>query len=127
MTTPINARQTPLTALIEVGVENIGSGNGVTFKVPYGAYVTAVKANVATAFNSGTTTTLSVSDGTTTFISAEDAKTAGVVSVDVMQKFFPTGGTFTVSLAETGTAATAGKAYVAVQYVEVGRWSENLG
>ena len=127
MTTPINARQAPLTALIEVGVEHIGTNNGVTFKVPHGAYVTDVKANVATAFNSSTTTTLSVSDGTTTFVSAQNAKSPGAVTVAVAQKFFPTGGTFTVSLAETGNAATTGKAYVAVQYVEVSRWSENQG
>ena len=127
MATYINARQAPLVALIELSIDNVGAGNGVEFRVPQGAYVMDVKANVAKAFDSGSTTTLTVADGTTTFVNAQDAQSAGAVTAALVQKFYPAGGVISVTLTETGSAATEGEAYVAVQYVEVGRWSENQG
>lgn len=105
---------------VELGIANIGTGNGYTANLPRGTHIVSVKADVSTAFNSATTTTLSVSDGTTTFVSAEDAKTAGPMTVDVSSKYLPNGGTVTISMAETGAAATAGKAAVSIGYTQVG-------
>ena len=112
-------RQAVKYATVELGIANIGTGNGYTINLPRGAHLVSVKADISTAFNSATTTTLSLSDGTTTFISAEDAKTAGPITVDVGSKYFPSGGTLTVSMAETGATATAGKGAVSVGYTQL--------
>lgn len=113
-------RQSAKYITVELGIAHIGTGNGYTAVVPRGAQIVSIRADVSTAFNSATTTTLSLSDGTTTFISAEDAKTAGPVTVDVASKYFPDGGTLTISMAETGATATAGKACVSIGYTQVG-------
>jgi hypothetical protein len=125
-TTPIYERQYPLVALVDLGIANIGSGNGETIKLPPNAMIIDVFAHVVTAFNSATTTTVSASDGTTTFISAEDAKAAALtnVTVDVAKKFLPSGGTVTFSMAETGAAATAGRIIGGVRYVVLNRSNE---
>lgn len=123
--TKITARQSPVTALVAIGPANMGTDNGVTLRLPQGAYVTDVKAVGTVAFDSGTTATMTVGDGTTTFVNAQSIAAAGAVTVAVGQKFYPTGGTITVSAAQTGDDATVGQALVAVQYVELGRWSEN--
>lgn len=120
MATNAYERQPAKYITVELGIANIGTGNGYTAVVPRGAQIVNIRADVSTAFNSATTTTLSLSDGTTTFISAEDAKTAGPVTVDVASKYFPDGGTLTISMAETGATATAGKACVSIGYTQVG-------
>ena len=119
-------RQYALAVDVDLGVANMGSGNGITVKLPPGAYMIDIKAHIVTAFNSATTATVSASDGTTTFISAEDAKAAALtnVVVDVPRKFFPSGGTITFSLAETGATATAGRIIGLVEYVILGRGNE---
>lgn len=122
MATRITARQWPLVALVELTIANIGTGNEVEVSVPPGAYLYDITALTVTAVNSGTTATLSASDGTSTFISAEDVKTAaGVVAVDLKQKFYPSGGVIKFSLAETGTTATAGRILATVTYGGIGR------
>lgn len=132
-TTPTPERQWPLVALVDLGVDNVGAGNGVTVYLPPNTFVRNIAANVVTAFNTaGTgTMTVSASDGTTTFISAENAKaTAGTnVTVDVNSKFFPSGGTITFSLTETldTDAATAGRVMAAVEYVVLSRSNEVQG
>jgi hypothetical protein len=129
MTVTVNSSRTrKLVATADLGITNIGSGNGISIAVPAGALV-EVGAHIVTAFNSATTTTISASDGTTTFISAEDAKAAALtnVTVDVPRKFFPSGGTITFSMAETGATATAGRAIGWVEYEVVGRHDEYQG
>ena len=121
--TKSSARQYPLTAMVELTKANIGTGNGVDVPVPPGAFVT-VSAAVDTAFNSATTTTLTVGDGTTTFIAAQSAKATGVVTVAVANAYYPNGGTISVTMAETGAAATAGHAVASISYVVSGRHSE---
>lgn len=125
MATKQDIRQYPLVALVEIGPANIGTGNGVTIAIPGGAIVTKVALLTATAFNSETTTTGTISDGTTTFVNAQDLKTAGAETVAVATKYYPTPATITVSAAQTGAAATAGLAFATVEYVIKGRWSEN--
>ncbi len=119
-----NARQTELSALVEITYLNIGAANPVTVPVPVGALVT-VSAHIAVA-SDATTATLTVSDGTTTHVSAEDLKAAALtnVTVDVPRKFYPSGGTITVSSAITGTP-TVGRAFVQVSYVTLNRQNEN--
>lgn len=126
-TTASTARQYPLCAVADLGIANIGSGNGITIAVPVNAFVTKIAGHVVTAFDSGTTTTLTASDGTTTFINAQSAQAAALTDVTVAEpsKFFPSGGTITFSMAETGAAATVGRVIGTVEYVVVGRQNEN--
>lgn len=116
------SRQYALTALADMGIANIGAGNEQHFKLPPNALLLNVFVDTATAFN-GTTNTLTVGDGTTTFASAVDVKTTGRETVSNVGKFYPSGGTVTVSMAQTGVA-TAGRAFAVVEYVIAGRENE---
>lgn len=123
--TAIKDRQYPLVAVADLGIANIGASNGISVTIPPNTMAT-VRAHIVTAFNSATTTTFSASDGTTTHISAVDAKAAALTNLAtaVPRKFYPTGGTITFSMAETGAAATAGRIIAEVEYVILGRGNE---
>ncbi len=117
MTTPINDRQHPKGATADLGIANIGTGNGVTIAIPVNALLVRMFAVTITAFNSSSTNTLTAGDGTTTFVNGVDIKTTGSETVSNTPKFYPTGGTITVSLADTGEMmATAGRVMVVVEY-----------
>ena len=115
-------RQWPLAALAVVKPANIGAGLGFDIVIPPGALVTVVRVLTATAFN-GTTATVSVGDGTTVFANAVDVATAGSETVANAPKYYPTGGTISVSAAGTGTN-TAGLVFVVVNYVILDRGNE---
>lgn len=124
MATKNDTRQYPLTALTVVTPENMGDGNEITVAIPGGALVTVDAALCTTAFNSGTTATLTVADGTTTFVNAQSIATTGAKTIAVSQKYYPTPATITVSAAQTGDDATVGEALVSISYVIKNRWSE---
>ncbi len=113
-------RQEVLSAMVDLGVANIGTGKGYTSVIPRGALVVAVGLYTVTAFNSGTTATGTITDGTTAFVNAQDVTSTGIETVAVAQKFYPDGGTIQFNLAETGTAATAGRAIGYVSYIQLG-------
>lgn len=120
MSNKIDTRQYALVALGTLKAADAGAS--ATIAIPMGALVTSVAALVAVAFD-GTSPTLTVSDGTTTFVSAADVSAAGAATVTGTPKFYPTGGTITLSLA--GTDVTAGELHVCVTYVVAGRANEN--
>lgn len=120
-------RQEVMYALVDLGIENIGAGNEVTAKLPQGALVVDVGLYTVTAFNSATTTTGTISDGTTALVDAQDVKTVGSETVAVSKQFYPQGGLITFSLAETGAAATAGRALGYVGYLQLGNSEEIYG
>ncbi|MBA0428528.1 hypothetical protein D7Y53_01015 [Stenotrophomonas maltophilia] len=113
--------------VIDLGVKNIGAGNEITVKLPQGAIVTAVALLTVVAFNSGTTATATISDGTTKFADAVDVKSIGSETTANAPKHYAEGGTLTFSLAQTGTAATAGRALAIAEYVVVGGGDEIYG
>ena len=113
-------RQEVLSAMVDLGVANIGAGKGYTAVIPRGALVVAVGLYTVAAFNSGTTATGTITDGTTAFVNAQDVTSTGIETVAVAQKFYPDGGTIQFNLAETGTAATAGRAIGYVNYIQLG-------
>ena len=113
-------RQEVLSAMVDLGVANIGAGNGYTAVIPRGALIISAGLYTVTAFNSGTTATGTITDGATALVSAQDVKSTGIETVAVAQKFYPDGGTITFSLAETGTTATAGRAIGYVSYIQLG-------
>jgi hypothetical protein len=124
MTTKKTDRQYALVAEVDLGIANIGSGNGKTMVLPPGALLLRALWLTVTAFDSGTTATGTLTDGTTVFVNAENVKTTGSETVANTPKFYPSGGTLTASLAETGTTATVGRALVSVEYYIVGRGQE---
>lgn len=115
-------RQNTLTAIASMGIADIGVGNEVTFSLPPGALLLDVTLDTVVAFD-GTTNTGNVTDGTTVFISVEDLKTVGREANDSKSKFYPSGGTLTVALAQTG-AATVGQVIVTATYVGLYRGGE---
>lgn len=120
-------RQRVLAAVADVGIAQIGvaGANGIAMIIPPNAVVLSVEGLTTTVFNSATTDTLLVTDGTTIFINGADIKTAvGVAVTANAPKFYPSGGTITVSAAETGATATAGRTIVTVRYIVVGRGNE---
>lgn len=114
-------RQEPQYAVLAVTPADIAAGNTHTVQLPVNALLLDLTVDTTTAFNSGTTATLTAGDGTTTFASAVAISSAGRETVTGIGKFYPTGGTLTVTAAQTGTAATTGVSYVAAKYVIVGR------
>lgn len=126
--TPIvTARQEPAYAIAQCGIANMGAGNGLTVQLPVNALLLDVKADTTTAFNAGTTATLTVGDGTNTFVNAASVAATGRAQGTNIGQFYPSGGTISITLAETGTAATAGNVFVSVKYVVVGREQYSYG
>lgn len=113
-------RQYTLIAELTLGITDIT--NDCSIILPPGAMLLSTGMNVVTVFN-GTTNTLTVTDGTTTFLSAVDLKTAAVTAGSTSVKYYPSGATIQVNLAQTGTA-TAGEAYAWATYYIVGRGNE---
>lgn len=118
----VSARQNTLTAVAVLGIAEIGAGNEVKFNLPPGALLLDVTFDTVTAFD-GTTVTGNVTDGTTVFISVEDIKTTGREANDFKSKYYPSGGTLTVLLAQTGVS-TVGSAVVTATYIGVNRENE---
>lgn len=127
MTTNVYDRGKILVIQAAVGPANMGAGNGFSAKLPRGATLLRVTALTATAFNSETTATLTVSDGTTTFVNAVDIKSTGSETVANAPKHYPDGGTINVTAAQTGAGATAGLTVVVAEYVQLGQGSEIQG
>lgn len=115
--------------VVDLGVEDIGASaaNKKIVKLPQGAILTSLALLTVTAFNSGTTTTATIGDGTTTFANAVDVKSTGSETVTGVPKFYPAGGTLEFTLAQTGTAATTGRALAVVDYVITGGGDEIYG
>jgi len=102
---------------------NVANGNTKQW-LPAGAIIIGTDVQVVTAFNAGTTNTLSVGtvgDTGTDIINAQSVSAAGLT-----QNVAPTGAALgplaadkqvVASYAQTGTAATAGQAIVIVKYI----------
>lgn len=120
-------RQGVAAALVDLGIEAIGTDNEAIIKLPQGTLLLGAQVVTVTAFNSATTTTLTISDGTDSLVDAASIKTAGVTDATITTPFYPQGATLTVSLAETGATATAGRALVLIQYVQIGVGTEIYG
>lgn len=120
-------RQKPRSIVVDLGVAQMGAGNEVTAKLPMGALLQSVQLLTVTAFNSATTATATVGDGTTDFVAAQDVKTVGSETVANAPAYYPEGGTLSFSLAETGAAATEGRAIAVASYVLVGGGDEIYG
>lgn len=109
--------------LADVAFDTPGISAGVQVaSIPAGAQVVHVIANVTTAFNAGTTNVLTVGttaagtdlmDGTTSASGTAGAKE----DLDGRALTFAADTPVFVKYAQTGTAATAGKARIAIEYL----------
>jgi len=122
--TKLQGRQHPLSACVNAGIAQIGTGNEVVFKVPPGGYVDNVDFQVITAFDGTGTVTGSLSDGTTTFIAAQTLKATGAVTAAVTKKFYPNGGTLTFSIADQNGNSANGQVVGFVNYKSIYRADE---
>lgn len=131
MTTNVDNRQYTLAAVAQLGVANIGAGNGVEMDLPPGALLLRAYVLTDVAFNTAGTGTaaLTLTDGTTVFANAVDVKTTGNETVANAPKFYPNGGVLAASITEVldTTAANAGRVSVVAEYVIIGRAHEVQG
>lgn len=121
MTTHLIDRQYPLAMVVKTTAANVGAGNGYTFKLPVNALFLRALVRTETAFD-GTTPTLTMGDGTTTFANGVDISSTGSETVSNVPKFYPSGGTISITLA--GTDVTAGLGIVVAEYVILNRGGE---
>jgi hypothetical protein len=121
--TKLTQRQKAVTVVTPLlTIANIGAGNGYDIPIPPDTYVSEIYLDTLTAFD-GTTNTGTVSDGTTTFVNAQDLKSTGRETDAVPGKYYPNGGTISITLAQTGTA-TVGQAIGVVTMVGLHRADE---
>lgn len=126
-----SARQSPLVASLLINFDDptaYGSAEDA-FEVPANAVLIGGDITVLTAWNSGTTATLSLGDAgsSTRYASAVDLKTAGRTLLTFTGYKHTTTEKLKALFAQTGTAATAGKARVRVEYFVEGRSTEVQG
>lgn len=122
----IDSRQYPLVALANV-TGAAGPTTAATqheIKLPPGTLLRSVGVHTVLAFT-GTTPTMDVGDGTTVFANAVDLSATGAGTVTGAPKFYPAGGTITVTTA--GAGMDAGQAVVTAEYVVVNRDNESYG
>lgn len=99
-----------------VNYNDVGIGSGVVIgTLPAGAVIVNTTVYCSTAFNAGTTNALQIGTAASGTQVSNDAATAGArntvpaLNIAADQDIF-------VTYAQTGTAATAGKAVVVIQY-----------
>lgn len=122
--TKVQGRQHPLSACVNAGIAQIGTGNEVVFKVPPGAYVDNVDFQVITAFDGTGAVTGNLTDGTTVFIAAQTLKAIGAVTAAVLKKYYPNGGTLTLSIADANSNSANGQLVGFVNYKSIYRADE---
>lgn len=120
-----NSRQWPLVAYKDLVLADFTTPQVYDVVLPPGALLMSIVVLTVTAVNAGTTATLTVGDGTTTFVNGVDVTTTGSETVSNTPKYYPSGGTLTITPATTGTAATTGQVEVYAEYVVNGRSNEN--
>lgn len=122
----IDSRQYPLVALAQVHGTNgpTAAPNALEIQLPPGALLRSIAVFTAVAFT-GTTPTLTAGDGTTTFANGVDIATVGAETTAGAPKFYPAGGTITITTA--GVGMNAGHALVSAEYVVIDRDNETFG
>ena len=115
--------------------QNGATAVSATIYIPAGSQITAFDIDVLTAFNSGTSATLSIgtSAAATTYVSGVDVKTAtgrigatytaaqlaAMSNQSVLGVASPTLAPVVITITPVGTAATAGYVNVTVKYIQL--------
>ncbi len=127
----ISGRQELIVAHLTIGFADPTYGTAEkAIELPANAILTGGDVTVGTPWNSATTATLKLGDAadddryTATPV---DLKTAGRTALTVTGLKYLTAGALTALVAQTGAAATAGSARVAIQYYVEGRAAFSQG
>lgn len=124
-----SGRQNVKYAEVVVNLNDVSDGAAKdAIDLPLGASVVGGDLVVDTAFDAGTTATLSVGDASsaTRYLNAQNVKVTGRTALTITGfKTTISEQTLQVKYASSGTAATAGKARLRVMYVVDGRVDEN--
>lgn len=124
-----DSRQAPLWAYVDFVLADVASAQDA-FELPAGAIVVDGFVAVSESFNAGTTATLKIGDSvdddryTATPV---DAKTVGTTRLTATGYEVPATGKVKFTFAQTGTAATTGKARVGIAYIRAGRTQSTQG
>lgn len=124
-----DSRQAPLWAFVDFALADVATAQDA-FELPPGAIVVDGFVSVSQAFNAGTTATLKVGDG-----ADDDRYTATAIDMSAVgtTRLTPTGyevpatGKVKLTFAQTGTAATTGKARAAIAYIRAKRTQSTQG
>lgn len=120
-------RQYRLTALQDIDFQDLvnGSASGIKVSLPTNSIVVGGALIVETAWNSATTATLALAlQGGATLLTATNIKATGITNLTTPIATNYTGADVTLTLAETGAAATQGKAKVLIDYIVVDKVAE---
>ncbi len=130
-----DGRQCVAAAHIELTAADFDANdNAVEVALPDGAQVIAGSVNVTEAFNAATSDTLAVgtADDTDRYMAAKDAQTTGLSALTAtgyQHTSSDSGATppIVISRVTAGADATAGKAFVTIQYVVAGKaeWTQD--
>lgn len=126
----VTARQRPTALYIEVDYTDLPTGVFVPLpELPNGAVITGGSLRVLTAGNGGTSETMSLgTSGTpTALINAADAKTAARTAITIPRAPLTANTTYGLTRTEGGTAATAGKYGVDIEYLIAGKADYSQG
>jgi len=120
-------RQTTLVAVVDFTFATLTSGSAEgAVDLPNGAVVTGGQLVVDTAFNSGTSDTISVGDGVTAarYESAQSVASTGAYPLTVTGYEYTAADAVDITLTSVGAAATAGAGRLVVEYYVEGRANE---
>lgn len=117
-------RQTLLVAEQEFTYADLVNGSAAALEIalPAGAIILGGGVLVQTAFNSETSAALDVGDsaGADRYVADVNLKTAGYTPFTGVGYFNQAGRNVTLTLAEAGATATAGKGRIIVEYAQAG-------
>ncbi len=107
---------------------NNGAANAITAKLPQGALLVDSDAVSVTPFDGTGTVTATLTDGTTAFVSAVNVKdAAGVETVAVASKAFPSGGVLQAYISDANGDSTIGEVWLTASYIETNGSNEVYG
>ena len=124
-----DSRQAPLWAFVDVTLADLATAQDA-FELPAGAIVVDGFIAVSESFNAGTTATLKVGDSVDDdryTPSAADVKTVGTTRLVATGYAVPATGKVKLTFAQTGAAATTGKARIAIAYIGANRTQSTQG
>lgn len=137
---PVKTAATDIPGVVDIGDANsagIADGTGSSlsgiafnlFELPAGAIVIGGDIKVLTAFNSGTSDTLSIGDSgsATRYASAVSIASAARTALTVPARQVSSTEKVTATWTGSGAAPSAGQAHVTLQYIIPGRAVENQG
>ena len=124
-----DSRQAPLWAFVDVALADLATAQDA-FELPAGAIVVDGFVAVSESFDAGTTATLKIGDSVDDdryTATPANVKAVGTTRLTATGYEVPATSKVKFTFAQTGTAATTGKARVGVAYIRAGRTQSTQG